>query len=412
MATVLEELVTVLGFEFEGDGLDDFNKATEEAARNLKSIVKLGSVAAASVGVFVTAVNIATDSTFKFSKTIGASFDAVQRLAFAGDIWGASMNDVQATLTSLTTVASRAAREGSAIFGFLGISPTANGRIKESVELLSEIADRIKDLPEARQLDLTGQLGISPNMLLLMRKGSAEIRRLGTELDEIGFILNKEQAETAEAFVDATVRAKLAVRGLANQIGIRLAPVFIDAVETMLEWVRASKEMIDSNLDLWAVRVTGAMKPLLQVLGLVSAALTILRTRAILAGATFAAPFVALFLILEDLDKSIKNSVIKQFFDDVGDRVNRIKSILSDINEAGFSEAFRKNFPEGISLGSFTLGGGQSPFAGGLSNESSGPRPSTTNNTEITFNGGDPVANANELQRRAPHLFPENRNIK
>jgi len=119
-----------------------------------------------------------------------------------------------------------------------------------------------------------------------------------------------------------------------------------------------------------------------------------------------------LFLILEDLDKSIKNSVIKQFFDDVGDRVNRIKSILSDINEAGFSEAFRKNFPEGISLGSFTLGGGQSPFAGGLSNESSGPRPSTTNNTEITFNGGDPVANANELQRRAPHLFPENRNIK
>ena len=262
MPTVLEELVTVLGFEIDDENLEKYGKLTQDLESSLRTLAKTGLAATVAFGAFTTVINNNTDALFKWSKGIGANFQDVQKLIFAADIWGASVDDVTSSLSALTNLTSQAARQGSAIFGFLGIDPRDAGGLKDSVALLSEIADKIQGLEPGRQLDLIQQMGLSENMLLLLRKGRAEIERLGTELDEIGFILTEEQAETAEAYVDAVIRAKLAITGLANQIAVRFAPVFIDTIEMMLDWVRASKGMIDSNLDRWIENFLSVLRPL------------------------------------------------------------------------------------------------------------------------------------------------------
>jgi hypothetical protein len=264
--SVLEELVTVLGFEVDDDDLKSFNKMTEEAHGQLKKIAAVGGAAAAGIGVFIHSIASATDETFKFAKTLGASFEEVQRLTHATNIMGGEAGDVVSTLTNLAKITSSAAKGlgGGDVFGFLGLDARdSQGNIKESVDLLGEVADRIKALPTAaEQTDFASRLGISPNMILLLRQGSSGIKKLGAELDSFGFILTKEQGETAEKYVDSMVRGQLAARGLANQLGLRLMPAVTEISDKFTEWVSSNKQLIDSGLDDWAENILKFARPL------------------------------------------------------------------------------------------------------------------------------------------------------
>lgn len=263
--SVLEELVTVLGFEIDDDDLSKFEKQVESAKKGMKSFALVATASAAAVGAFLNSVSNATAGASRFSKQIDVSFDEMQRLTHATELWGGSLQDVQTTLTSLSRIASTAARGagGGEIFGFLGISPTQDGRIKDSIQLLKEIADATNKIPSAaRRADLLSQVGISERMILLLRQGSKGIEKLGAELDQFGFVLTEEQADNAEAYFQAVVKAKAAVKGLGNEIGLRLTPRLTETIDKFLEWVETNKKFTTDNIDDWILAFEKLLGPL------------------------------------------------------------------------------------------------------------------------------------------------------
>jgi hypothetical protein len=334
--SVLEELVTVLGFEVDDDDLKSFNKMTEEAHGQLKKIAAVGGAAAAGIGVFIHSIASATDETFKFAKTLGASFEEVQRLTHATNIMGGEAGDVVSTLTNLAKITSSAAKGlgGGDVFGFLGLDARdSQGNIKESVDLLGEVADRIKALPTAaEQTDFASRLGISPNMILLLRQGSSGIKKLGAELDSFGFILTKEQGETAEKYVDSMVRGQLAARGLANQLGLRLMPAVTEISDKFTEWVSSNKQLIDSGLDDWAENILKFARPLAIFFGVIAlgAAAFAVSFSPIGAALVLAAGSVAL---LADDYLRFKAGIEGTAFGKFNDWVNSLKEDIKEITD-------------------------------------------------------------------------------
>jgi hypothetical protein len=305
MSSVLEEFVSVLGFEIDDEDLKEYEKLQESVHKNLKRIAIAGSAAAAGVSIYLNAVANATDATFKFSKTVGAGFGEVQRLTHATEIWGGTAADVMSTLSSLSKIISSAARGtgGGETFGILGLSPTdAQGNLKTSIALLSEVADKVKNLGSAaEQAEFASRLGISENLILLLRQGSTGIAELGAELDGLGFVMTEEQGMQAEAYVDAMVRAKFAARSLGQEIGLRLMPQMTEAIQALVDWRVANDDLIDSNLDNWMDTLSKAMRPLAIFAALISGALLVWVVAANLAAAGIVALGAAIALLVDDV---------------------------------------------------------------------------------------------------------------
>lgn len=305
MSTVLEELVSVLGFEIDDEGLKKFQKLQVEVHASLKKIALVGSAAAAGISVYMAAVGNATDATFKFSKTVGASFGEVQRLTHATEIWGGTAGDVMSTLSNLSRITSSAARGtgGGEIFGFLGLTPRdSQGRIKTSIGLLSEVADRIKNIESAaEQADFVQRLGISENLILLLRQGSSGIADLGAELDTLGFVMTPEQGLVAEEYVDAVVRAKFAIRSLGQEMALRLLPRVTEMVNKFIEWKKVNNDLISSKLEGWMQNMELVAKPLAFFVGAIATALLIWAVVANLAAAGIAALAGAIAILAADV---------------------------------------------------------------------------------------------------------------
>lgn len=347
-ATVLEELVTVLGFEIEDGDLKKFNLAAVGAFKTLRNIALVGGGAATGIGLFVNSVANATDGTFKFAKTVGASFAEVQKLTHATQIWGGTAEDTMSTLKGLASITSKATRGagGGEIFGILGISPSdpETGGPKNTVELFKEIADNMHRMgDESRQLDLLGQLGISQNMILLLRQGSKGIEQIGDEVERYGFVLSPEQGKVAESFVDSMIRANMAIKGLKTEIGLRLAPTLEELIGKMLKWRETNRKLIDSKIVPWVDMLAKSFKPLAIFMGVVLIAMVVMAAIAFAGQVAFLALAGAVAIALADyhdfvngVDSTVTERAIKKLekFRDVLKefRKSDLAGYLSDIN--------------------------------------------------------------------------------
>lgn len=277
--SVLEELVTILGFEIDDDEAKEYAQSVENVKNGMKRLLQASAAAAAGLTAFITVNQNANDELVKFSRTIDATVGEVQRLIHAGRILGASDGDIMSSLTNLNRLASEAHRgigSGVEIFGLLGMSADdANGRIKPVTRLIGEVADRIKALDSAaEQAEFAQKLGISDRAVLLLKAGREEIGALGAELDSVGAILSPEQQRTAEAFGDAMVRGRAVLRGWANDIASILAPALSETVNAFFEWAQANREVIKSEILEWVTAFKNTLPAIAIFLGIIAAILT------------------------------------------------------------------------------------------------------------------------------------------
>ena len=317
--TVLEELVTVLGFEIDDDDLGDLEKSVEKVRVGMKRMIKVASGAATALGAFVTFNANAADETTKFARSIDETVDAVQRLEHAGQIMGTTANDVRSSLRNLSRIASSAARgeAGADIFGMLGLSPTTNGRVKSSVALFEEVADRINRLQTgAERAEFAQKLGISDSTVLLLQAGRDRIRELGAELESVGAILTPEQQDTAEKFMDSLVRGRAAVRGMANEIALQLAPVLGETVDDFFEWAQANRDVIKANITEWVDNLVQAMPALISTLGVLAAVLAVINGMAILWGVAIGVALLGVFEFIETL-RGVEDTLTIRFFNHI-----------------------------------------------------------------------------------------------
>ncbi|WBV42727.1 phage tail tip lysozyme [Pseudoroseomonas cervicalis] len=133
----------------------------------------------------------------------------------------------------------------------------ANGQARTAAEVLPEVADQIARIRDPRlQGRVLGALGISPDMLPLLQRGSAGLRELTREARRYG-VISDEGVARAEAARVAQAQLVLASQGLVAALTVSLAPALTNILRRMTDWItsadggQAAVQRIAAAIDAW-----------------------------------------------------------------------------------------------------------------------------------------------------------------
>lgn len=234
---IIEELVTKLGLEVDSDVLSTLEKFKSALSKGLGGVTIAASAAAAALaGVIGTAAH-AADEIGDVADRLGVAPKALQELKFAADRSEASFEDLQQGLKFLASNAVEAAQGSKELMSaFSGIQlKGADGQVRTSTALLSDLADKVKGLGNAEGLNLARKiLGKGGDKLLpLLRRGSEGIAELSKRANEMGVIFSDEDVKAAGRVDEALKDVRSALEGLRNALGAKFFSLVADGLELM-----------------------------------------------------------------------------------------------------------------------------------------------------------------------------------
>lgn len=264
--TVLREIAAQFGVEVDGKALDALDG---QITGLLGQLGQLGGVLAAGLGIqrlnaFVQEMTNAGDELGDVSERLNISTDSLQAWDHAARLSG--VEDLNGSLTILQRNLASAAQGGgpaAQAFRRLGVHvKNADGSIRSMDELLPEIADGVASITDPTQragiaVGLFGRSGAA--MVPLLARGAAGVAELRAQFVELGGGASQEFVENASALADSQERLGVVWFGLRAQVANALIPVFLRAVEAMIQWGGALASMAaQSHVVEAALLVLGA----------------------------------------------------------------------------------------------------------------------------------------------------------
>jgi len=268
---ILDELVAILGFEVTGeDDLRSFQEGLDNAANSARAFAEelfdvAESAAQGLAAISGTVAGVATALTAFASQTAdrlafvedaaertGLSFKRMQELAAAGQIAGVEVGNFTGTLETMTRRLAKAARgtgQAKTALEEYGLSAVdASGKIKQADQFLLEVSDRIQTLSAAQQLDLAQQLGISREVLTMLRAGRKDIELYVEQAREAGLIFDERVQEQYSDFQDSLSLMSQTFRAIKDQLTLDYMPALTDVIDRTQEWLKANRDAIREDI--------------------------------------------------------------------------------------------------------------------------------------------------------------------
>lgn len=243
-------------------GLDldasQYNKGLSTASNDLlgfkSSILQMGATLAGVFSAKALTIDFATqnDRLRQTADLLGVTTDQLFGLNKAGEVFGAQSNEITATFERI--IAQRARLKQFGDLGFFGdlaklgvnIEPITNAR--NEYEAYLETIRQISQLDTKKQLTASQILGVSPQQLDMMRKGSDYVDRLSKSL--------AQARPHTEEMSNASRKLYGEWEILSNQLGgfsDRIATPLVKGLGTIVEdtnlWFDANQNIIDQGLD-------------------------------------------------------------------------------------------------------------------------------------------------------------------
>ncbi len=211
------------------------------AFKGLFAIAAVGGIVALGKSAIDTA-----DAFGKLSTRTGIAADKLLAYVNAGKLADVSQSDLETGLRTLARTQVEAS-EGVATYADayakLGVAvKNQDGTLKDSDQLLSDIADRFQDLPNGPEkaavaMDIFGRSG--QKMITLLNGGSEA-------LDEFGFELSENFAQNSETFNDNLTKVGIEMDRLKMQILDDLLPGLIDLSEGFIDLTKTIRDGADA----------------------------------------------------------------------------------------------------------------------------------------------------------------------
>lgn len=342
---IIENLITQLSFKYDAAILKKFNSEIFGISKGLIAIVAGIAGAVGGTYLFTKRIAEANDELTKFGRVTGVDVESLQELGYAAEINGASIDSMNSSLKGLAKIASETARgigSGVETFGMLGLSVTdASGKIKNAETLLYDVSDSISKLrTEAEQLEFASKLGISSELLLLIRGGSDEIKNLREEAKQLNFVFSEGAGKAAEDFNDQMLKLNYISKGTAITLATKVMKAITPLITAFTEWYKVNHKLIKLKMDKGFEKlgkvlnvvynvgnrvirfVDGVAKSMggwSQTIKVVTAALIVMNASALLMPALIALGAASIFLLLEEIQKfaeggdTVLGDLIKRF---------------------------------------------------------------------------------------------------
>lgn len=243
MATLVEELLIGLGYEFDDEDSKQFRKDAQLVSSAINQISVASGVALAALTAMATTTASTTDELGKNASVMDTSVEALARWRHAAEIAGSDGDKVVDTLANLRAAAQGALSLGAGApfeaFAALGVDleGLADGTVDVSDALL-DIINNARDLDRALAQTALRDLGIDP---LLLEQTPEQLQRSFEEADRFSGVTT-ELAGKAADFNDEWQRTLLLLSGTGNLIGQELLPAFTNLfreVNNFLMWVQS-----------------------------------------------------------------------------------------------------------------------------------------------------------------------------
>ena len=262
MATTIRELVARLGVDADDRGLKKFDKGLTSIKRGMTAAVIGAAVLGAALIKIALDTAAAGDEAAKAAQRIGITAEEMQELAFAANLAGAEMSDVEVGFRRLAANAKDTADgtgEAADAFNELGVSVVdSQGKLKGSLVLFEETAEALTKVENkirraALAQDIFGRSG--SKLLPLLNAGADGIRKMRQEAQALGLVMSEEDTKSAEELVDAITRLKAVVRGFKNVVGTAVIPTLTRAADATKDWFLANKDLIKQKIDKFFERI-------------------------------------------------------------------------------------------------------------------------------------------------------------
>jgi hypothetical protein len=208
-----------------------------------------GLVGVASFGVMAKNVLDTAGKIHKLNIRLGATPEALSELRHAADLSGVSFKSLTLGLQRANRRISDAAQgsgPAAAALEELGLNASELVKLKPEQQL-EAIADAMMGVEnQSDKVRLAFKLfdaeGVS--LLQMMQQGSAGLRQMRKDARDLGLTLTQEDVDAAAAFEDSLENLRDVFEAIVTDITIGVAPALTTAANTMVEWYKANKEMI------------------------------------------------------------------------------------------------------------------------------------------------------------------------
>lgn len=246
---IIDELITILGYEIENDKeLDKYERQLDSVSNVLNKVVRATGAAIASTAAFITVVSKANDNLIKTADIAGEAFEDLQEFGFAAEQNGISVESFNSSILGLNTLIAQANRgigAGVEVFSLLGLNiRDSNGELLRGTELLPQLAQALQGLDSQRQLDFIRQLGLDDRFLLLLSNGADGIAELRQQARDLTIVLSEEGGRRAELFVDTLNGVLRTIRGISNQIVDDFLPAATEMLKVFQQWLLVNREVL------------------------------------------------------------------------------------------------------------------------------------------------------------------------
>ena len=193
-------------------------------------LVYLGTKIIESIGAmasFVDATAGALDELGDFAEANGTTAAAISQLGYAAQLSGSDVDAVKSSIAGLNAKIGEAGLgvgRGAKLFEKFGIKvKDAKGKIRDTSDVLADIAGKMQGLSNQEAIAMASKLGIDASLVPLLLKGKDGIEQLTAAAKKNGAVTD-EQAAAAGAYADMMDKAKFKIDGVKNAVATALMP--------------------------------------------------------------------------------------------------------------------------------------------------------------------------------------------
>lgn len=187
----------------------------------------------------------AADAAVKAAARVGTSMETWQEL-----LYGASLSDLsEGSLERALSTLNQMAVDNDEMFRKLAVSRVdANGAIRDSAEILKDLADVFAALPDGAEKSAlaTKIFGdrLGRELIPFLNEGRSGMQAMGEEARRFGVVLSDEIGQASVEWNDSTTRLQAVFQGLRNEIFGPLIPAFNELTIAFREFILENKAPI------------------------------------------------------------------------------------------------------------------------------------------------------------------------
>jgi hypothetical protein len=248
---IIKELLLKLGLDIDSASFAEGHAVGEALEKGLEKVVDWAIEATEKFKeLFVQTGELAHELEVMAQET-GLSTDALQELQFAANMTGVGTDQLNTNIFFLSRsmdAARRGSEQQAAAFAKLHVKVTgANGKLRDTDEVLMDLADRFADLPDGLEkthlaMEVFGRSGA--RVIPLLNKGADGLR----EIREEAVKLTDEQIEAGVEFTLLQKQIQAYMEGTWHQVAADVLPIFNQILKRTLEWWRLNQQLVRQRL--------------------------------------------------------------------------------------------------------------------------------------------------------------------